>query len=68
MKQKTDAQWLANPIIKCLMERDGYNLEDARELFEEAQDCLEEDFSNAEELLLEYFELEPDFIFDFVDF
>ena len=62
-----------NRIEKILMERDNMSQEDAEDLFydakEEAQVYLDNDGSidDIENVLKDYFGLEPDYIFDLID-
>ena len=62
-----------NEIVKILMERDNISQEEAEDLLLEAkadaQDVLENDgsFEDIETILWDYFDLEPDFIFDLID-
>jgi ATP-dependent Zn protease len=55
------------------MERDNMSQEEAEDLLneakEEAQNVLEEDggLEDIEDILLDYFGLEPDYIFDLID-
>ena len=61
-----------NKIVKILMERDNMSQEDAENLLDEARDeaemMLEEDcgLMDIEDLLMDYFGLEPDYIFDLI--
>jgi hypothetical protein len=52
-----------NGIIQVLMERDGLEYDDAAGMLAEARAAVE-DGEDPEEVLLEYFGLEPDYIFD----
>jgi hypothetical protein len=62
-----------NKIVEILMERDDMSLEDAEDLLneakEEAQNYLDNDGSldDIENVLKDYFGLEPDYIFDLID-
>ena len=50
-------------IVRILMERDGMELSEARELLEDARSEVA-DGVDPEEVLAEYFGLEPDYIFE----
>ena len=55
-----------NRIIKILMERDGMSEDEARDLFNETRDeiiSLEDPFE-ADNILMEYLGLEPDYLPD----
>ena len=62
-----------NKIVEILMERDNMSQEEAEDLLneakEEAQNVLEEDggLEDIEDILLDYFGLEPDYIFELID-
>ena len=62
-----------NEIVKILMERDDMSQEEAEDLLndakEEAKIVLEEGGSlgEIEDILKDYFSLEPDYIFDLID-
>ncbi len=67
-----------NPIIKILMDRDKLSYDEALEIFEEAKveadNIINENNDDAissltelEDILSNYFGLEPDYIFDLVD-
>ena len=62
-----------NEIVKILMERDNISQYEAEDLLneakEEAQEVLENDggLLEIEEILMDYFSLEPDYIFDLID-
>ena len=59
-----------NKIIKILMERDGMSEDEARDLFNETRDeilSLEDPFE-ADNILMEYLGLEPDYLFDVLGF
>lgn len=62
-----------NTIVKILMKRDNMSQEEAEDLLDdakdEAQSLLEEDGSleDIECILMDYFGLEPDYIFDLID-
>lgn len=58
-------------IKEVLMKRDGMSSQDADDLIREATDDLEDriadgDFNAAEDVCLEYFNLETDYIFDLI--
>jgi len=52
-----------NAIVKILMRRDDMSREEAYEALQEARERLEEG-EDPEEILLEEFGLEPDYLFD----
>lgn len=57
-------------IIKILMERDGISEEEARSLIKETRDeiaMLDNPFE-AENIIMEYLGLEPDYMFDVLNF
>ena len=57
-------------IIKILMERDGISEEEARALVKETRDeiaMLDNPFE-AENIIMEYLGLEPDYMFDVLNF
>lgn len=57
-------------IIKILMERDGISEEEARALVKETRDeiaMLDNPFE-AENVIMEYLGLEPDYMFDILNF
>jgi hypothetical protein len=60
-------------IIEVLMERDNMSQEDAEDLLNEAKEeacnIIEEDGSleDIEQILMDYFSLEPDYIFELID-
>jgi hypothetical protein len=69
-----------NPIIEILMERDGLSYDEAQEVFDEAKaeaDAIidnntgdENAMSNLldmEDILFDYFGLEPDYLFDLIE-
>lgn len=59
-----------NRIIKILMERDGISAEEARSLVKETRDeilSLDNPFE-ADNIMMEYLGLEPDYIFDIINF
>lgn len=51
-------------LVKVLMERDGMTLEDAMEAVANARKLVVDEYADPEEVLLEEFGLEPDYIFD----
>lgn len=61
-----------NKIVKLLMERDNMTQQDAEDLYyeaqQEAQNVIDEDGSleDIENILMDYFGLEPDYIFDLI--
>lgn len=52
-----------NPIVKVLMKRDNTTRQEAEELVKEAKQRVSEGES-PEEILLDDFGLEPDYVFD----
>ena len=50
-------------IVQILMRRDGMTLEDAEEQLAEAREAVRHG-EDPEEVLLDYFGLEPDYIFE----
>jgi len=56
----------SNNIVKVLMNRDGLSKEDAFEALKWAKERMFEG-EDPEEILLEEFGLEPDYIFDLLD-
>lgn len=55
-------------LKQVLMERDELTSKEADELIAEARRMILEDGENPEEVLYEEFGLEPDYIFDLLDF
>ena len=60
-----------NGIVKILMERDGMTEEEAQRTFDGAKEefdrCIDEgDMDAAEVVLLDWFGLEADYLFDFI--
>lgn len=51
-----------NKIVEILMERDGITEEDARALIEETRDEIMCNPENADEIIQDYLELEPDYL------
>ena len=56
---------MMSPIVDILMRRDGLSKEDAEEALFDAR-CRVEDGEDPEEVLLEEFGLEPDYIFELI--
>ena len=58
-----------NKIIKILMERDGISEEEARALVKEtrAETMMLDDPCNADEVIMDYLNLEPDYISEILD-
>ena len=52
-----------NAIVKILMERDGYTQEEAESALKEARNRVY-DGEDPEDVLLDEFSLEPDYIYD----
>lgn len=59
-----------NKIIEILMDRDGLNYEEAKEMYEETREemlqSIEDGNLDADEILADNLGLEPDYIFDFI--
>ena len=55
-------------LKQVLMERDELTSKEADELIAEARRMILEDGENPEEILYEEFGLEPEYIFDLLDF
>lgn len=53
-----------NPIVKIIMERDGFTQSEAIALFLETQKLIEADPMDSETIMLEQLGLEMDYIFD----
>lgn len=56
---------MKNQIIQILMQRDGMTKAEAKELVDEAKEAVYNG-EDPEEILLEWFGLEPDYIFDLI--
>lgn len=56
---------MKNKIIQILMERDGMSIDDAKELFDQAREEVYNG-EDPEEVLSDWFGLEPDYIFDLI--
>lgn len=59
-----------NRVVKILIERDNIDREIAEALVRETRDeliCLENPFE-ADQIIAEYLKLEPDYIFDILNF
>lgn len=54
---------MSNQILKILIHRDGMDEDEAKELIEEAKKEVREG-GDPEDVLADYFGLEPDYIFD----
>lgn len=52
-----------NAIVRVLIDRDGMSLEAAEEMFSEARNMIFDGY-DPEEILLDYFGLEADYVFD----
>ena len=52
-----------NEIVRILMRRDGMERDDAEDLLRDARAAVEDD-EDPEEILQDYFGLEPDYVFD----
>jgi hypothetical protein len=59
-----------NKIVKILMERDGIDEEEARSLIKETRDeiMMLDNPLEADTVLMEYLGLEPDYMFDILNF
>lgn len=53
-------------LKETIMERDGIDSDEADDLIAEARACVEEG-EDPEEVLEEYFGLEPDYVFDLLE-
>lgn len=53
-----------NQITKILMERDNMTFDEASELVEEARHAVRFEDEDPEEVLADWFGLEPDYIFE----
>lgn len=53
-----------NRVVKILMERDGMTKDEAIALIDEAREMMIKDPWGAEDIMLEMFELESDYIMD----
>ena len=58
-----------NKVVKILMERDDIDQETAEALVSETRDELlnTENVFEADDIIIDYLELEPDYIFDILD-
>ena len=56
-----------NEIVNILISRDGMNPNEAWTYFEQCKDEFDPACDDPEEALKDYFGLEPDYIFDFID-
>lgn len=54
-----------NKIVKILVQRDGMSVAEAEELLEDARSAVDAG-DDPEEVLMDWFGLEPDYIFDLV--
>lgn len=54
-------------IEKILIERDGMSPGNARELLEEAREAVYADGEDPEEILADWFGLEPDYLMDLLE-
>lgn len=52
-----------NEIVRILMKRDGMERDDAEDLLRDARAAVEEG-EDPEEVLADFFGLEPDYVFD----
>ena len=57
---------MKNRIIQILMDRDGMTLDDAEQMLEDAHEAAF-DGEDPEEILSDWFGLEPDYVFDLLD-
>jgi len=53
-------------LKETIMERDGIDSDEADDLIAEARACVQEG-DDPQDILEEYFGLEPDYIFDLID-
>ena len=52
-----------NRLVSILMRRDGMERDEAEDLLQDAREAVE-DGEDPEEILQDYFGLEPDYVFD----
>lgn len=52
-----------NRLVRIMMRRDGMERDDAEDLLRDARAAVEDD-EDPEEILQDYFGLEPDYVFD----
>ncbi len=52
-------------IVRILMRRDGMERDDAEDLLQDAREAVE-DGEDPEEILADWFGLEPDYVFDLI--
>ena len=52
-----------NRLVSILMRRDGMERDDAEDLLQDARAAVE-DGEDPEEILADWFDLEPDYVFD----
>ena len=57
-----------NKVVQILMKRDGIDEEEARSLIKETRDEMIENPYEADDIIMEYLGLEPDYIFDILNF
>lgn len=62
-----------NRIINILMERDGLTKEEAKDLYKETQDMLNEaiengDFMECDQIIADQLGLEPDYLMDIIGY
>ena len=57
-----------NKIVKILVERDGIDEEYARQLVNETRDEIMMNTTEADEIIMDYLGLEPDYLMDLVGY
>ena len=57
-----------NKIVKILMERDGINEEYAQTLVNETRDEIMMNPAEADEIIMDYLGLEPDYLMDLIGY
>lgn len=61
-----------NRVVKILMDRDNIDQENAEALIRETRDEIlsldEDDIFEIDDIILDYLGLEPDYVFDILDF
>lgn len=59
---------MLNKVLKILQERDNMSLEDAKDLVDETREFIIRNPEEAEIIMAEQLELEPDYLFDVLGF
>ena len=54
-----------NRLVSIMMERDGMERDDAEDLLQDAREAVEEG-EDPEEVLQDFFGLEPDYVYDLI--